>query len=209
MFEWSQESFTTSQSFSTSHTTIKMERQLAPKRQDQDLAMKFIDLRATYDLFLIDRFYDDIIMANFPIEEERDDLEWFQNGLLHTAPEYLDPKDPLLFVVIAMAPEPTGPNEKYTFENCGASQVDKSLPIAGAIAFEYFKSSNCGLVTYIVTQPAFNRKGIARRLMELAFEKLNQVVLLEVNLKCLGCTCNVSRLAMCCNLRRNACLGCA
>lgn len=141
--------------------------------------MKFIDLRATYDLFLIDKFYSDIIMANFPIEDERDDLEWFQNGLLHTAPEYLDPKDPLLFVIIAMAPLPTNPNEKFTFENCGSTQVDKDLPIAGAIAFEYFKRSNCGLVTYIVTQPEFNRRGIARRLMELAYEKLNQVSMLS------------------------------
>lgn len=137
--------------------------------------MKFVDLRATYDLELVQRFYDDIIMANFPIEDERDDLEWFQNGLMHANPDYLDPKDPLLYVVIAMAPAPRNPDERYRFENCGAKQVDRSWLIAGAIAFEYFKKSNCGLVTYIVTQPLFNRKGIARRLMELANEKLNQV----------------------------------
>lgn len=137
--------------------------------------MQFVDLRATYNLDLVQRFYSDIIMANFPIEDERDDLEWFQNGLRHTAPEYLDPKDPLLFVVIAVAPAPRGPDEQYDFEDCTSSNVDPSLPIAGAIAFEYFKHSNCGLVTYIVTQPIFNRKGIARRLMELAYEKLNQV----------------------------------
>lgn len=136
--------------------------------------MHFVDLRATYDLELVQRFYDEIIMANFPIEDERDDLEWFQNGLLHTAPEYLDPKDPLLFVVIAMAPLPHGATEVYEHDVRSAKDVDRSLHIAGAIAFEYFKKSNCGLITYIVTQPAFNRRGVARKLMDLAHEKLNQ-----------------------------------
>jgi hypothetical protein len=75
--------------------------------------MHIVDLRATYDTHLIQRFYDEIIMANFPIEDERDDLEWFQNGLLPAAPEYLDPKDPLLFVLIAMAPHPTRTDEIY------------------------------------------------------------------------------------------------
>lgn len=119
------------------------------EQQAMRTPMYIVDLRATYDSHLIQRFYDEIIMANFPIEDERDDLEWFQNGLLPTAPEYLDPKDPLLFVLIAMAPTPSRSDEVYSVDIRSAAAVDPSLPIAGAIAFEYFKKSNCGLVCLV------------------------------------------------------------
>jgi len=44
----------------------------------------------------------------------------------------------------------------------------------GGIAFEYYRDSRCGLLTYLVTDPAHRRRGLARRLVDRAVDLLHR-----------------------------------
>lgn len=48
--------------------------------------------------------------------------------------------------------------------------------LLGGIAFEYYRESRCGLLTYLVTDPAHRRRGLGRRLIQRAIELLHQDV---------------------------------
>lgn len=54
--------------------------------------------------------------------------------------------------------------------------VDDAAPDRplGGIAFEYYRDSRCGLLTYLVTDPAHRRRGLARRLVERAIDLLHR-----------------------------------
>ncbi|MBZ0070580.1 MAG: GNAT family N-acetyltransferase [Gammaproteobacteria bacterium] len=54
--------------------------------------------------------------------------------------------------------------------------VDDAIPERpiGGIAFEYYRDSRCGLLTYLVTDPAHRRRGLARRLLDYAIARLHR-----------------------------------
>lgn len=46
--------------------------------------------------------------------------------------------------------------------------------VLGGMAFEYYRDSRCGLLTYLVTDPAHRRRGLARRLIRQAIALLHR-----------------------------------
>lgn len=46
--------------------------------------------------------------------------------------------------------------------------------LLGGIAFEYYRDSHCGLLTYLVTDPAHRRRGLARLLVQTAIGRLHE-----------------------------------
>jgi GNAT superfamily N-acetyltransferase len=46
--------------------------------------------------------------------------------------------------------------------------------LCGGVACEYYPKSQCGLVTYIVTDPQYRSRGIARKLISAAIDALEQ-----------------------------------
>lgn len=52
--------------------------------------------------------------------------------------------------------------------------VDNRGTLLGGIAFEYYRDSRCGLLTYLVVDPARRRRGLARHLVERAVTLLRE-----------------------------------
>lgn len=46
--------------------------------------------------------------------------------------------------------------------------------LCGGIAFEYYRESRCGLLTYLVVDPAYRHRGLARQLIQRAITLLKQ-----------------------------------
>ena len=46
--------------------------------------------------------------------------------------------------------------------------------LCGGIAFEYYRESRCGLLTYLVVDPAYRRRGLAHQLIQRAITLLKQ-----------------------------------
>lgn len=56
-----------------------------------------------------------------------------------------------------------------------AVDADSSTPaLLGGMAFEYYRESRCGLLTYLVVDPAQRRRGVARQLIQRAIALLTQ-----------------------------------
>ncbi|HEY9199874.1 MAG TPA: GNAT family N-acetyltransferase [Gammaproteobacteria bacterium] len=55
-----------------------------------------------------------------------------------------------------------------------SARDDAQPEILGGMAFEYYRDSRCGLLTYLVTDPAHRRRGLARRLIRQAVALLQR-----------------------------------
>ena len=127
-----------------------------------DEASKFddferVDFRETYDAAELSRFYHDFMRVNFPIDDELDPLEVWEDvldpakvdGPLSALPVYLH-------VVVVYSPDPVGPGEPKK--------------IAGGVVFEYYRMSNACLMSYFAVAPEFRRAGMGRWLVAHAYE---------------------------------------
>ncbi len=109
------------------------------------------DLRQECNRELLDSFvilYD----RTFVVPEEREDpASW--GTRLSTSPS---PPQPLMHLLVATPPT--------------SSSV--SPQVLGGLAFEYYRISRCGLLTYLVVEPDYRKQGIARALVNRALRIL-------------------------------------
>ncbi|EGC34343.1 hypothetical protein DICPUDRAFT_98253 [Dictyostelium purpureum] len=115
-----------------------------------------VDLWEDYDRELLERFYKEIMIPNFPNKYELEPLEnWIQafSSEIRDDPNISD-----LHILLALR----------------WSDSSTQPIIEGVIIFEYFSANNCGLLTYLIVQKTFKGKGLDRILVESAIEILNQ-----------------------------------
>lgn len=126
--------------------------------------LKYIDLRDGYDNSphyqeLLVHFYNTIMKKYFPIEDELDPLDVWEKGLSSSV---TNPILPELHVVLAID----------TMEK----EQNVNLPkIAGGCMFEYYKMSNCALLSYFVVTDEYQNLGLGRILVEHAYQISKQI----------------------------------
>ncbi|KAF2068992.1 hypothetical protein CYY_009691 [Polysphondylium violaceum] len=135
-----------------------------------------VDLRDDYDQDLMDRFYNELMLPNFPMKNELEPLSNFVTALER---ETYNPNLSEVHVLLALR----WPNESS----------DLQPTIGAGIIFEYYPNTNCGLLSYLVVHRSSRGHGLARVLVERAVELLDKhaktrgqlagcnVILLETN----------------------------
>lgn len=110
-------------------------------KQDTDLAL--VNLRDSGDGLLLRAVYEGLYAAYFVAPDEREPFAYYYDRLILDA--YAE--DYALEMLVAVSPD---------------------RQVAGFVAFEIYRPSDCALVTYIAVAPAAQGKGVARRLLDAA-----------------------------------------
>eukprot|EP00536_Pseudo-nitzschia_multiseries_P002044 jgi/Psemu1/4751/gm1.4751_g len=135
--------------------------------------LKLVSMRESYDIGLLTRFYNELMIPNFPLEEERDDLnDWVYclDPAKNVAKEQEDPRPyptmDVLLLIIQHEPggstPQNGTDEEYT------AMTGFSHTVVAGIAFEYYREAQCGLLSYVVVSVEYRRLGIIRSLHPVA-----------------------------------------
>ncbi|KAJ9467504.1 hypothetical protein DIPPA_14122 [Diplonema papillatum] len=112
-----------------------------------------VDFREQYDEAELARFYNTFMKVNFPIEDELDPLEVWQ--------EVLDPQ-----IVEKSGGFEAQPVNMHVIVIHDPASPDKK--IAGGVVFEYYKLSNSCLMSYFAVSPDYRRHGLGKWLVDLA-----------------------------------------
>jgi GNAT superfamily N-acetyltransferase len=113
--------------------------------------IRLVYLRQHFSQTLLDQFVA-LYNTAFPDPSEREDPAQWHAMLLSQVP----PPQPHLDVVVAVV-----------------DQSGKPEVVAG-LAFEYYRESSCGLLTYLVVNPSHRRHGLARKLVQAAIAGLQR-----------------------------------
>eukprot|EP01063_Lacrimia_lanifica_P021021 TRINITY_DN28275_c0_g1_i1.p1 TRINITY_DN28275_c0_g1~~TRINITY_DN28275_c0_g1_i1.p1 ORF type:complete len:333 (+),score=114.28 TRINITY_DN28275_c0_g1_i1:49-1047(+) len=116
-----------------------------------------VNFRSEYDAAELKRFYESFMKVNFPIEDELDPLEVWEDVL---DPEKKDPDDEMavhMHVVVVYEPSPP-------------STPASERAIVGGVVFEYYKMSNCCLMSYFAVAEAYRGAGLGRWLVATAHQ---------------------------------------
>lgn len=121
-------------------------------------SLQLISMKETFDLELLTQFYDEIMIPNFPLEEERDDLEdWIYcmdpSKKQNTSQDQSDPYPSMDVLMVVKREKP--------------SLTGKATIVAG-VAFEYYKQAQCGLLSYMVVPNEFRKLGVMKSLHPVA-----------------------------------------
>jgi len=130
------------------------------KQEQSADAWDFNDINPrNYDEALTARFYNALMLQNFPIDDEREPLEAWVDRLEPKRAEKYD-KYHTQHVLVAFA----------------KGQKDKDgLPvIAGGLIYQYFKVGNVALFAYMVIDQNFRRRGLINILIHRAIEILHR-----------------------------------
>lgn len=118
--------------------------------------LRLSSMNETFDLELLTQFYDELMIPNFPLEEERDDLEDWLEYLSPAKSGELSEDGPSMDVLI----------------------LHMDGAILGGIAFEYYPQARAGLLSYMVVSTEFRRLGILATLHPVfcqALQSLHEV----------------------------------
>jgi GNAT superfamily N-acetyltransferase len=126
--------------------------------------IKVVDLRLEYNHELLEYFYENTMKKFFPIEDELDPIEaWIENIL----PENQDKEEmfllPDMHICIAF-------DTRYYEE-----KNSKFHRIAGATVWEYYKMSNCGLLSYFMVDERYRATGMGKCMVYQAYEMCKHV----------------------------------
>lgn len=128
--------------------------------------MFLVDLSESFDPKVVRSFYEQIMVPMFPLDEERDTLEYFLGGINPAGPGIGD--EEVLHVVCAFA-DPLELGDSAV-EWVPHTEVPKNCQLAGAVCFEYYMTPNITLLTYIAALPSFRGRGIGRKLVDAVEE---------------------------------------
>ena len=103
------------------------------------------DLHTHYDQALLSRLYFELMVPNFPIEDELMPFE----DIRRTAADAEQQNDPHTFTQLIRI---------LVDDSCD----DPPRPIVAAHVSEYYTESQCGLLAYFVTNEAYRGKGVGR-----------------------------------------------
>ena len=130
--------------------------------------LQLVSMKECFDLELLTRFYNELMIPNFPLEEERDDLDdWVYclDPVKNLAKQKAQPQPyPSMDVVLLVKQDPEA--SLPVVDNRTPSSR-KTVILAG-VAFEYYKQAQCGLLSYMVVPAEFRRLGIMRSLHPVA-----------------------------------------
>jgi hypothetical protein len=148
-------------SITRSKMVIQALKEIRNAATAQDLQqLKLISMKESFDLALLTSFYNDLMIPNFPLEDERDDLEDWVFCLEPAKKEQMDAEHgPSMDVLILV----------------GARKNNNDNVIIAGIAFEYYRQAQTGLLSYMVVADEFRRLGILRSLHPVALEAMQQL----------------------------------
>ena len=114
-----------------------------------DSSLELLDLRVHPDEALLRRLYEELYLTTFVDPAEQETFEQYRSRLFDPQ---LPPPQPVTHCFVA-----------------GTDLVQvASARLAGFAIFESYRTSGCGLLTYIVTVPALRGQGLGRRLFAAA-----------------------------------------
>jgi hypothetical protein len=135
--------------------------------------LQLVSMKESFDIELLKKFYEELMITNFPLEDERDDIEDWIYCLDPTQQQNQNQKEqgPSMDVLLLILKQ-----EQKILEEKDKSSLSKitetTTAIIGGIAFEYYKQAQCGLLSYIVVAEDFRRLGILRSLHPVACEAI-------------------------------------
>lgn len=118
-------------------------------------------MKESFDCDLLTQFYDELMIPNFPLEEERDNL---QDWLL-----YLDPNRRRRR---RHDHQQTGDLRDHGGPGMDVLILRRGHQVIAGIAFEYYPQAQSGLLSYMVVGSSFRRKGILATLHPVFVEAL-------------------------------------
>eukprot|EP00744_Colponema_vietnamica_P026735 GILI01039755.1.p1 GENE.GILI01039755.1~~GILI01039755.1.p1 ORF type:complete len:270 (+),score=11.15 GILI01039755.1:123-932(+) len=114
--------------------------------------MKIVDVFHNHDLPLLRRFYTELMIRCFPIEDQREDLEVWEGVLSQDSiPEW---GSEMHFLI---------------------AQSEEDIIVGGCV-FEFYPRSKTGLIAYLVVNPEHRGQGIARRLLQTAHDAISDTL---------------------------------
>ncbi|KAL3910191.1 MAG: hypothetical protein SGILL_007790 [Bacillariaceae sp.] len=141
--------------------------------------LKLVSMKESYDLTLLTKFYNELMIPNFPLEDERDDLE---DWVLCLDPSNNKDKEvdveqqqgPLMDVLLLVGTRSSNSSSNKK------KKSNENPVIIGGIAFEYYRHAQTGLLSYMVVADDFRRLGILRSLHPVACQAMQQLHLVSV-----------------------------
>jgi hypothetical protein len=144
----------------------------------------YVDLRYDFDMDLLKRFYDDLMVPNFPLADELDSMEYMESMLREADeddnesssqamtvanPASAASKPPAAaavdFHILLMLSFPTAP-EPGKRPNYGEAAI------LGGVVFEYYTQANVGLLTYLLVGSKYRGMRLGFILTEKCRESL-------------------------------------
>jgi hypothetical protein len=104
--------------------------------------LSLMSMKESFDLAILTQFYDELMIPNFPLDDERDDLEDWLMYLEPSRAKELNADSPTMDVLILTI------------------QINDTISILGGIAFEYYPLSHAGLLSYMVISTDYRRLGV-------------------------------------------------
>ena len=121
--------------------------------------LRLVSMKECFSMRILTQFYEELMIPNFPLDEERDDLDdWLY---------YLDPSDTSPGFDMSDYPSMDVLILCHT-----ADDENNTTTIIGGIAFEYYPLCQLGLLSYMVVSDQFRRLGILATLHPVFCEAL-------------------------------------
>lgn len=129
----------------------------------------FINMKEKYNEFLMDRFYTESMLPNFPLEDELDSLEYMKASLTAVEEEDKIMNTDYHFIIMLSLPEPYDPSSDIEF-----TEDNFKGDIIGGVIYEYFIQANVGLLTYLVVNHKWRGLNVGGILSEKCRESLEE-----------------------------------
>lgn len=117
-----------------------------------EMGPEIIDLRTVRDESLLDHLYQGVYLPNFQTPEQQEDPSIWKPLLWGPVPP---PPKPILHILVA-----------------GQNIRAQERILYGFLILEFFRTSACGLLTYLAVDLNARRQGVARLLLAKAIEQL-------------------------------------
>ncbi|KAG7339261.1 amine oxidase [Nitzschia inconspicua] len=149
-------------SIPTREALCGISRRLAISSQSN---LHLVSMKESFDSELLTRFYNELMIPNFPLEDERDDLDDWIYCLDPDQKQDLS-RYPTMDVLILCQQQSNDNNN--TVGDWNGSTCTSSVTILAGIAFEYYRNAQVGLLSYMVVADDFRQLGILRELHPVA-----------------------------------------
>lgn len=132
-------------------------------------AIRLVSMLEAFDKALLTRFYVELMVPNFPLEDERDDLDDWLFCLDPACHPGSTAQGPIMDVILLLLEPRDGPSSEN--DNKDSNGTPTSRIVAG-IAVEYYRQARVGLLSYMVVSKDFRRKGVLSSLHPVAYHAL-------------------------------------
>jgi GNAT superfamily N-acetyltransferase len=126
--------------------------------------LQIINLRNEYNEDILEHFHEYIMKKYFPIHDELDPIDVWLNNM---RPENRNKQShvllPEMHICIAFDKRHCEPNNSNIYK------------IAAASVFEYYKLSNCALLSYFMVNEDYRELGMGKYMVNYAYDQLKQI----------------------------------